>query len=145
MRVPRVRTETGQVVTLLFTPDEVEVHEVRPARQQAAKLGAGGLILAAGLALVATTVGLVLWIVCAVLLAVSAAGLIWWLIEGARERDRGPAATITPASVLSADSKTDNGEVTVTLRQALGPDRTFAAVGHSGALLSAQFGRLLAP
>ena len=149
-----MRTETGQLVILHFTPDEVEVHEVRPARQQAAKASAGGLLLAVGLALIATTAAdrgpawldVALWAVCGAVFAVGAVGgLAWWLVTIARDRGLGPVRTIAPASVLSAASRADNGEVTVTLHEADGHDRTFSAVGHSGALLANQFARLLTP
>ncbi|MEV4352623.1 hypothetical protein AB0J83_49870 [Actinoplanes sp. NPDC049596] len=152
MKVPRVRTEAGQLVTLEFLPEQVEVHETAPGRQRAAKTGVGGLILAAGLAMVAVNaedrgpgwLGPVLWIACGVVFAGAAlGGLAWWLVMAARDRRRGPAATISAPDVSSAQSKTDNGEITVSLQMTDGNDRTFAAVGHSGALLATQFGRLL--
>jgi hypothetical protein len=152
MNVPRVRTEAGKLVTLRFLDGRVEVHETSVGRQRAAKACAGGFILASGLALVAANagdrgikgLGLGLWIACATIFGVGVlGGLAWWLIAVAQDRGRGPAATITPAGVQSAQSSTDNGEITVSLRLADGDDRTFAAVGHSGALLANQFGHLL--
>lgn len=148
-----MRTETGRLVTLEFGPDEVAVHDVRPARQQSAKAGAAGLLLAFSLALVATTatgrgpswLEPALWITTGVVLAGALAGLVWWLVTIAQDRGAGPASTIAPTSVLSARSEADNGEVTVTLERADGPDRTFTAVGHSGALLANQFAQLLTP
>jgi len=169
VRVTNVRTETGDLVTLRFAPDRVQVQRTVPARQRAARACAGGLIAAAGLAAVAANAGnsgldvvrLVFWIAAAVVVLVGVVGGgVWWLLLATRGRaDR--TSAILASSVLGAQSTTADGAVTVSLTLAAearltpdaapagmladAPTRTFTAAGHAGSVLSTEFGRLLDP
>ncbi|MBL7259519.1 hypothetical protein [Paractinoplanes lichenicola] len=150
MKISHVTTESGRPVTLLFGAEQVEVREVSQARQRAVRACAGGLILAAGLALVAVSAGdraipgldTGLWIAAGVALLAALAGAAWWFVVARRERGA-TAEIIQAASVVDAKSRSEPPKVTVSLTLAEGGERQFEAVGHAGALLSAGFGRLL--
>lgn len=123
VRVTNVRTEAGDLVTLRFAPDRVQVQRTVPARQRAARACAGGLIAAAGLAAVAANAGnsgldvvrLVFWIAAAVVVLVGVVGGgVWWLLLATRGRaDR--TSAILASSVLGAQSTTADGAITVSL------------------------------
>ncbi|GAB2606128.1 hypothetical protein Aab01nite_01070 [Paractinoplanes abujensis] len=150
MKISHVTTAAGQPVTLLFEADRVQVVQVSQPRQRAVRAGAGGLILAAGLALVAVNAGdrgipgleLGLWIAAGVAVVAALAGVVSWFVL--TRCDRGAdAETIAASSVVGARSRTEPPKVIVSLTLAEGGERQFEAVGHAGALLSAGFGRLL--
>ncbi|MBM2620896.1 hypothetical protein JIG36_35885 [Actinoplanes sp. LDG1-06] len=150
MKVPHVSTETGQSVTLQFGPEQVEVHETSPARPRAVRACVGGLLLGTGLAAVAVNAGdrgfagldLALWVLVALALAATAGGGVWWFLLARRDRRRTPYV-ISPATVVNARSSAEAAQVTVSLQLEDGGERSFAAVGHAGAQLSAGFSRLL--
>ena len=150
MRLARVRTETGEWVSLEFAPGTVEVREISPVRQRAARVCGGSLVVAFSLAAVAMNsdnrgvpvLGPVLWIAAVVVALLGGLGAgSWWLVSG-----RGEGRSVIPASsVTAARSAVDAGEVTVTVTTADGPERTFSVAGHAGTVLATEFGRLLRP
>ncbi|WP_249998780.1 hypothetical protein [Actinoplanes sp. M2I2] len=150
MMVPHVTTEAGRSVKLRFDDDRVEVRPVSEARQRAVRACAGGLLLGFGLAAVAVNAGdrgitgldLALWVAVGVAVLAAAGGAVWWFLVDRRDR-RHPGEMIATSSVSDARSTAEAGQVTVSLQLADGAERSFSAVGHSGALLSAAFSRLL--
>jgi hypothetical protein len=151
VRLSNVRTEGDELVTLRFAPDGVQVERNVPARQKAARICAGGLILGAGLVAVAASADsrgidalrLGSWIAAAVVVLIGVVGGgLWWLLLALRGRSEQTSA-IPASSVLSARSEVANGQVTVSVKLAGEPDRAFTASGHAGTVLSTQFGRLL--
>ncbi|MFI5933833.1 hypothetical protein [Actinoplanes sp. NPDC051494] len=153
MRLARVRTGTGEWVSLEFGPGGVEVRAISAVRQRAARVCGGSLVVAFSLAAVAMNadnrgvpvLGPTMWIAAVVVLVAGGLGAgCWWLASVLRQRGE-DRDVITADTVTAARSSVADGEVTVSISTADGAERSFSVAGHAGAVLATEFGRLLQP